>query len=27
MSVKLPKDLWKDLKAEGLLRLDAPVPA
>lgn len=27
MSVKLPKALWKDLKAEGLLRVDAPVPA
>jgi D-threo-aldose 1-dehydrogenase len=27
MSVKLPKALWKDLKAEGLLRSDAPVPA
>ena len=26
MSVKLPKALWKDLKAEGLLRQDAPVP-
>lgn len=26
MSVKLPKALWKDLKAEGLLRKDAPVP-
>ena len=26
MSVKLPKGLWKDLKAEGLLRADAPVP-
>jgi D-threo-aldose 1-dehydrogenase len=24
MSVKLPKALWKDLKAEGLLRKDAP---
>ncbi len=27
MGVKLPKALWKDLKAEGLLRHDAPVPA
>jgi D-threo-aldose 1-dehydrogenase len=26
MDVKLPKALWKDLKAEGLLRSDAPVP-
>ena len=26
MGVKLPKALWKDLKAEGLLRQDAPVP-
>ena len=26
MSVKLPKGLWKDLKAEGLLHADAPVP-
>lgn len=26
MNVKLPKALWKDLKAEGLLRQDAPVP-
>lgn len=26
MSAKLPKALWKDLKAEGLLRQDAPVP-
>ena len=26
MSVKLPKALWKDLKAQGLLRADAPVP-
>ena len=26
MEVKLPKALWKDLKAEGLLRKDAPVP-
>jgi D-threo-aldose 1-dehydrogenase len=26
MKVKLPKGLWKDLKAEGLLRADAPVP-
>lgn len=25
MNVKLPKALWKDLKAEGLLRQDAPV--
>lgn len=24
--VKLPKALWKELKAEGLLRADAPVP-
>lgn len=27
MRVKLPKALWKDLKADGLLRQDAPVPA
>jgi D-threo-aldose 1-dehydrogenase len=26
MSAKIPKALWKDLKAEGLLRKDAPVP-
>ncbi len=26
MSVKLPKGLWKDLKAEGLLHANAPVP-
>jgi D-threo-aldose 1-dehydrogenase len=26
MGAKLPKALWKDLKAEGLLRKDAPVP-
>jgi D-threo-aldose 1-dehydrogenase len=26
MSVKLPKALWKDLKAQGLLHPDAPVP-
>ena len=26
MAAKLPKALWKDLKAEGLLRQDAPVP-
>lgn len=26
MGVKLPKGLWKDLKAEGLLHADAPVP-
>jgi len=26
MAAKLPKALWKDLKAEGLLRKDAPVP-
>lgn len=26
MGVTLPKALWKDLKAEGLLRQDAPVP-
>ena len=26
LEVKLPKGLWKDLKAEGLLRQDAPVP-
>jgi D-threo-aldose 1-dehydrogenase len=26
MGVKLPKALWKELKAEGLLRKDAPVP-
>ena len=26
MGVKLPKALWKDLKAEGLLRADAPTP-
>lgn len=26
LDVKLPKALWKDLKAEGLLRKDAPVP-
>ena len=26
MGVKLPKALWKDLKAQGLLRADAPVP-
>jgi D-threo-aldose 1-dehydrogenase len=25
MSVKLPKGLWKDLKANGLMRADAPV--
>jgi D-threo-aldose 1-dehydrogenase len=26
MAAKLPRALWKDLKAEGLLRKDAPVP-
>lgn len=26
INAKLPKALWKDLKAEGLLRKDAPVP-
>lgn len=26
LDVKLPKALWKELKAEGLLRADAPVP-
>ena len=26
LEVKVPKALWKDLKAEGLLRQDAPVP-
>jgi len=26
MDAKLPKTLWKDLKAEGLLHADAPVP-
>lgn len=26
LKAKLPKALWKDLKAEGLLRKDAPVP-
>lgn len=26
MSAKIPKGLWKDLKAEGLMRSDAPVP-
>ena len=26
LQAKLPKALWKDLKAEGLLRQDAPVP-
>jgi D-threo-aldose 1-dehydrogenase len=26
MSVKIPKALWKDLKAEGLVHKDAPVP-
>ncbi len=26
MSVKLPKALWKDLKAQGLMHPDAPVP-
>jgi D-threo-aldose 1-dehydrogenase len=26
MSAKLPKSLWAELKAEGLLRADAPVP-
>ena len=26
LDMKLPKALWKDLKAEGLLRQDAPVP-
>ena len=26
MGVKLPKGLWKDLKSEGLLHPDAPVP-
>ena len=26
MSVKLPRALWKDLKAEGLLHPGAPVP-
>jgi D-threo-aldose 1-dehydrogenase len=26
MDVKLPKGLWKDLKAQGLLHSDAPVP-
>ncbi len=26
MSVAIPADLWKELKAEGLLRPDAPVP-
>ena len=25
LDAKLPKALWKDLKAEGLLRSDAPV--
>ena len=27
LQAKLPKALWKDLKAEGLMRADAPVPA
>jgi D-threo-aldose 1-dehydrogenase len=26
MSAKIPKGLWKDLKAEGLMHMDAPVP-
>jgi D-threo-aldose 1-dehydrogenase len=26
MGVKLPKALWKDLKAQGLLHPNAPVP-
>ena len=26
MDVKLPKALWKDLKAQGLLHASAPVP-
>ena len=24
---RIPPDLWSDLKAEGLIREDAPVPA
>lgn len=27
MTAKIPKALWKDLKAEGLMHKDAPVPA
>ena len=26
MRVAIPADLWAELKAEGLLRADAPVP-
>ena len=26
LSVKIPSGLWRDLKAEGLLRADAPIP-
>ena len=26
LTAKIPKDLWRDLKAQGLLREDAPVP-
>jgi D-threo-aldose 1-dehydrogenase len=26
LDAKIPKALWKDLKAEGLLHQDAPVP-
>jgi D-threo-aldose 1-dehydrogenase len=26
MSTKIPADLWSELKQEGLLRSDAPVP-
>jgi D-threo-aldose 1-dehydrogenase len=26
-NVEIPTELWADLKAEGLLRADAPVPA
>ena len=26
LDAKIPKALWKDLKAEGLMHADAPVP-
>jgi len=26
MSAEIPQDLWSELKAEGLLRSDAPTP-
>jgi hypothetical protein len=26
MAAKIPKALWKDLKAQGLMHADAPVP-